>query len=110
MKAGNLRHRLTIQEATGKASTFGGSTENLWTDVITVWGSVRPMLGKEAEQAQHMVSEVSHTIKIRYPDPDTIVVGSKHRILFGTRIFDVEYVLNEDERNRELKLLCFESV
>lgn len=104
-----LRHRLTIQTAIDKDSSFGGNAEKVWTDTVTVNGSVRPMLGKEAEHAQLMAAETSHTIVIRYPDPATIVVDAKNRILFGARIFDVEYVLDKDERNRELKLLCFET-
>lgn len=109
MKAGNLRHRLTIQSVIDKDSSFGGNADKIWTDTITVWGSVSPMMGKEAEQAQMMVAEVSHTIMMRFPDPDTITVGPKNRIIFGDRTFDIEYVLNKDERNCELKLLCFET-
>ena len=76
MRAGQLRHRLIIQEITSTSGTFGSNTKALWTDVLTVWGSVRPMMGKEAELAQQMAAETSHTIVLRFPDPAVVTVSA----------------------------------
>ena len=37
-------------------------------------------------------------------------IGTNSRISFGTRLFDVKGIINVDERDRFLKLLCEEGV
>lgn len=105
MKAGELRHRVRIQQlVTGRDDT-GGFSET-WADVATVWAAIEPIRGREYFEAQQVNAEVSHRIKCRYRSGILPVM----RAVFGVRIFRIEAVINVDERNRELQLMCIEAV
>ena len=103
IEAGKLRHRLAIQSHTEARDSFGGSTKT-WATQKTVWGSVRPMSGKELVNAQQVDSRVTHRIVIRfYSGLDTT-----YRFLFGTRVFNIVSVLNIQERNKLLVITAIE--
>lgn len=75
-----------------------------WNTYATVWAKIAPLSGRQAWAAQQFVSEVSHTITIRYRQD----VQARHRIQFGGRNFEIKAVLNPEERNIRLDLLCEE--
>ena len=106
MRSGNLRHRVTIQES--KETRKGdGSIAVTWEDVGTVWASVRPIRATERIRNNMLESEISHRVEMRYRDDIT----TKQRILFGTtRYFNIETVINPNERNINLELICREEV
>lgn len=106
MRAGKLRHRLTLQSPTGAVdATFGGQT-HAYTDTATVWGSVEPavLMGREQFAAAQLQAELTHRITIRY----RAGVTPKMRVSWDSRTFDIEQVVNVEERDRELHLLCRE--
>ena len=49
---------------------------------------------------------MSHKIRMRYQAGIT----HKMRVAWGTRLFEIESVLNVGERNREIVLMCSETV
>ena len=108
MRAGKLRHRITIQQyALGSPQrNASGELDGSWTAYLTVSASVDPVSGREPWLAQAHLSEVSHKVHIRYR------AGITHdmRVLYGSRVFEIKAVLNFEERNRELLLLCTEGV
>lgn len=53
MNAGQLRHRVTIQQLT-KVEDEGGGYAEVWTDVATVWAAIKPMRGNERYEAQQV--------------------------------------------------------
>ena len=65
MRAGLLRHRLTIQKSTRTKNDFDEWVDS-WSDFLTVWGSVEPNLGKRYFEAKQANSEVEGLIRIRY--------------------------------------------
>jgi SPP1 family predicted phage head-tail adaptor len=105
MRAGYLRHQITI-EAPEETQTADGSFAVTWRTFATSWASIDPLLGKEYFAAAREQADISHKIRMRF------VSGLNHRmrILFGTRIFEIESVINLGERNRELVIMCRESV
>jgi len=103
MRAGLLRHQVTIQTRTDIRDGKGTAVET-WSDVTTVWGSIEPLQGKEYYDAHRENADITHRARIRYRPG----VTRENRLLYGSRIFDIEAVLNPDERNRELTLLCRE--
>ncbi len=105
MRAGQLRHRVSIQLATGTADTFGEESKT-WTTIATVWGAVWPLRGAEREEAHRVIAEVTHRMRVRY----NTTLNSEHRFLLGTRMFEIGVVINFDERNKELELLVKEAV
>lgn len=107
MKAGALRHLLTLQESSVATSSSGESSIS-YTTVGKAWGSVEPLSGRELEWAKQSVANVSHKIRLRY-NPN-YAVGPDWRCTFSGRTFYFASVLNPDERNRELEILAVEIV
>lgn len=105
MNPGKLRHRITFQERTTTQDSYGQPLLT-WTDVATVWGAVEPLNGRELMAAEAVQSEITHQVVIRYRPGIT----AKMRVLYGTRVFDIQNVLDENERHRMLTLLCLEGL
>ena len=104
MRAGTLRHRVTIQAETLVDDGEGGYTKT-WGSTDAVWASVEPLSGAEAFQASQVQGAVTHKIIIRY----LAGVTPKSRILFGSRTFNIKSVLNQFEKNVLLTLICEET-
>lgn len=102
MRAGNLRHRVTIQQlvAGSPNQNAGGEPEEAWSDVATVYGAIRPLKGREFLSAQQTSSEVTGVIDMRY----RAGITSKMRCMFGERLFDIVSVVDPDERHIRLEL------
>lgn len=105
MKAGSLRHKVTIQRV---SQTLDSSrqTVDLWTTLADVWAAVEPLTGRELVNAQQIQPDVTHRVRIRHRDD----VTAKMRVLEGTRQLNIESVLNIEERDRELHLMCRERI
>lgn len=108
MKAGDLRHTISMQTQTDITDGMGGFTTS-WANVSGM-GSVRaaiwPLKSNESLDAMKIEHVITHKIRIRYRSG----VTTKHRILFGSRTFNVISILNPDERNIMLEMLCEEQV
>ena len=109
MRAGLLRHRVTIQEPI--SSTGGGvgaSRKQSFEDSRDVWAAVWPLSGKELIAAQQLGSEITSRIRIRY----TAGVTPKLRLRLGdtTTYYDIVSVINPDMRNIYLDLMVRERV
>ena len=105
MQAGRLRHRVIVQRATDSIDSYGDQTPT-WAALGTVWAFVEPLNGREYFAAAQMQSEVSTRIVIR--PISGVTLTPKDRVKFGSRHFDIQSVINRDERNREIQLLCVE--
>lgn len=106
--AGELVHRIDIQqpETEAAATTFGLSiTPNIWTTVRTTFAAIEPYAGAETSQPMQLIGEVSHTVRVRWT-PVRIATG--FRVVYGSRIFTIKYVINPRERNRVLCMYCLE--
>jgi SPP1 family predicted phage head-tail adaptor len=105
MEAGKLRHRITIQSLT-EAKNELAETEETPASVVTLWASVEPLSGRELFLVQQYSSEITHRVRIRYYPGLT----PRHQIVFGSRTFNIISIINKEERNIELELLCKESL
>lgn len=105
MRAGDLRQRIKIQQKSVTRDTYGGETIT-WTDVAIVWAAVEPISGREYFSAQQFRAEVTTRIRIRHRAGITPVM----RVSSGTRLYDIISVIEVNERNREVHLMCQEVV
>ncbi len=107
MRAGELRHRVTIQYPTVTRDASGAEVVT-WNTAATVWGRLRPLTTRWREHwaAQAQEATVSYEFSTWWRQGIT----SKHRLLFGNRTFDIVVPINVDEANVELVLLLEESV
>lgn len=105
MRAGSLRHRITIEQSTQTPNDLGERIET-WATLSQRWASVEPLSGRELETARIHHATVSHRITIRYYSS----LQPTHRIKWGSRIFSIDAILNIDERNREMQILSTEVI
>lgn len=103
MNIGKLRHQVNLQILQENQDSYGEMKRDFAT-YKTVWASIEPLQGRELEHAKQISAEVTHRITIRY----LADVVPENRITKGERIFDIESVINPDERNEYLVLMCKE--
>jgi SPP1 family predicted phage head-tail adaptor len=101
MRAGWLRHRVTIQEKVVTRDAYG-EEDFTWADVLTVWGSIEPARGREFLQATAEQVTYDTIIRLRYRDDIT----PENRILWNGQAYDVRSVVSILEKGRELEVQC----
>lgn len=77
-----------------------------WRDICRPWASVLPLSGREFEEAAQRFAEVSHRVEIRA----RAGLKPKMRVVYKGRLFNIGAILNREERDREMHLLCEELV
>jgi SPP1 family predicted phage head-tail adaptor len=112
LRAGRLRHRLELVQPYGPAQdSTGGLSLVSMSPVLTTWGSIEAITGKDVLATNQFSSIITHKVTIRYRGSDQIApvkIVAKDQIWFKGRVFRVEAVLNPDERTKTLMLLCVE--
>ena len=105
MRAGALRHRISIQSVGTTYDAYGDLSDS-WSTAATVWASVSPISGDQREIASENTGVATHSVKIRYRSGIT----AHNRILFGSRVFQIEGVKdwNEHKAGRSLEIFCKE--
>lgn len=98
------RHRITLQTKTTTATSYSDAGAETWADTATVWAAIEPATGREFNMAAQTMSDVTHTVTIRH----RAGVTRNMRVQYGTRTFAIKAVLNPDEANVILRLLCSE--
>lgn len=101
--AGDLNKRITIQYPTKASDSMGGITE-VWTDSDTIWAAIWPTSANELRQSMQTDMVITHRIRIRYRS----VLRSAWRLKFGNRYFNIVSIINPNERNEWLDLMCKE--
>lgn len=104
MNASKMRHRITFVRPATDKDRLGGY-EGDWVDVCATWAQISPVSGKEY-LSQVRETTVSHKIYCRYRPGIT----PRLRVRFGKRMFRILSVINWEERNEGLTLMCEESV
>ena len=104
MNIGKLRHRITLLRQVNEVNDYGASTQT-WKRVATVWADVRPLSGREYFSAQQVQSEVTTQIWLRYIEG----IKPTMKVKFGKREFEILSVLNAQERDVSLQLMCKET-
>ena len=111
MRIGRLRHSITVEQLTSTAIAASGmqAGERTWstTPLMTIWAGIEPLRGQQFIAAKGVQAEITHKVVLRY---STVSITPKNRIKFGTRVFDIDSIINPDERNEHLELMCREKV
>lgn len=103
MQSGRLRHKISIEKVTETINDAGEVTES-WGEFANIWAQIMPLVGKEYWSSRQVESEVTGKIRIRYLPG----VTPKMRINSNNRIYNIEAVINIEERNMETVLLVSE--
>src|SRR5258708_5012167 len=98
LQAGKFRHRIQIVATNQTQDTAGGVSVNDNTVLATVWATIEALSGQEKFLARQFASNVSHSIFVRY-NP-ALNLSSDMQVWYNTRQFQIEAVLNPDERHK----------
>jgi SPP1 family predicted phage head-tail adaptor len=105
MRAGHLRHLLTIEQASEARDAHGQAVQT-WSTFGTVWGSLEPISGRETFLAAQVQAEVTARARVRY----LAGITPKMRINFESKIYAITAVIDRELRHRELELLLAEGL
>ena len=113
MALGKHQHRLTIQSRS-RSSDGGGGAASTFSDVDTVWGSIKAVGGGERLFGDQIEGRTTHELLIRHRRDVTAANRIKYAYAVDStnyeRIFNINRVENVGERDRYLKLFCTEGV
>lgn len=103
MQAGALRHFVSIESQSITRSATGEASST-WNTFAQVYARIEPLSGKEFFAAQETQNEASTRITIRYLQG----VTEDMRVLHAGRVYHVDVVLNINERDIMMQLMCHE--
>lgn len=99
MSSGELDERVSLQRLTPKRDGAGGATET-WAEYAEVWAKVRPMTGRERENAARTEALSDYVVKIRYRAD----VRAADRIVWRDRELNVRFMKDRGPRELYLEL------
>jgi SPP1 family predicted phage head-tail adaptor len=105
MRAGRLRHRLTLQSRTETRSATGSVT-TAWATEDTVWGAIEPLSGKEYLALAQTQNETAVRIVVRYYSG----LDESWRVVSGGKAYSIQSLINHDERDHMITLMCSQGV
>lgn len=100
-----LDKKIIIQVGNLDQDSFGQS-QLTWSTFAIVYANIKPLVGKEFLSAQQITGELTHDITIRYRRG----IKSKMRISYLDRYFDIQSVIDKDEKRQWMYLKCKELV
>lgn len=111
MRAGQLRHLVTIEKVTETRS--GADVVETWSTHTEQWAQVRPLTGRELFTSQQRWAEVDTQIVMR-GNPETRGITSKMRVVLNdtlanpptSKIFNILAVMDIEERGVQINLMC----
>lgn len=107
MRAGKLRHRVTIQLPDYTQDPITGEMTPSWVEFAKAWASIEPLSAREFIAAAATQSKISARIVIRYRTG----IDATMRILHRDKAYNIEGVLADKVSGLEyLTLPCSEGV
>lgn len=103
MRAGRLRHRITLERPPTAADELG-EPDGAWVEVATVWAAVDPLTARELLAGGQVEHACTHRVRMRWLSG----VTSAMRVVHAGRTLAVRGVRDIEERQVEIELLCEE--
>lgn len=100
MRAGKLRHPIVIQTIQETRNGYGEVIPT-WVTFASVRASVEPLQGKEYFAANSQQTATTTRFRIRY----LAGITASMRISFNGEVYDIESIINPNERNREIHIM-----
>lgn len=105
MDIGRTNKRITFCKYEEKENALL-QTEQVLTEVKTVWASVEPTRGREYQEAQRIRPELTYKITTRYHKEVTPDMFIKYK----NRYFSIISIINVREKNVMLEIICTEKI
>lgn len=106
MKAGSLRHRVTIQQRADTQSSMGGMTEAWSTYAADVPAEIVPLSGREFVAAGAQRGEIIARIMVRYDSGLT----EQMRVVFEGKTYPIHAILSDSTFRRHMSLMVSEGL
>ena len=114
MPIGKMRHKLDLQVKVVTADGGGSDSVSSYSTFATVFGSIKPKSGGERLFGDQLQEPITHIITIRFRRD----VSFQNRIQYKfmndgislTRVFNIKRVINVDNRDRYIEIMCVEGV
>ncbi|RTR01942.1 phage head closure protein [Halomonas nitroreducens] len=111
MRAGKLRHRVTLEFYQRLPRTPSGDTPSDWVAVDTARASIEPLRGRLLLAAQEAQSESTARIRLRWRQDVADATGKTLRFRYRGRVYRVDgRPVDPDLRGRELEVMVHEWV
>ena len=111
MRAGTLRHRVTIQQDSGTAKDGKGQPTESWTTFCQRAAARRALQGREGDVIRQRYADADYLYLLRY-DAKTALITPRMRLqqtIEGVvHTFDIHPPLDPDGRRREIQLVVTE--
>ena len=104
MRAGRLRHSVTIERQSSAQDAYGQRMET-WTTLATKRAAIEPLNGDEYFTSKGENTEVEARIRLRY-DSAIADLSSSDRVNHDGIIYDIISVINPSESGKEFLLMC----
>lgn len=105
MNPAHLKHRITFFKEAEVEDNDGFKTTQP-VDVCKVWSAIKTVSGSEYYSADATQHKNTYRFIIRYRDG----LDPRMMINYKGRIFDIESILNDDERMKTLTIIAKERV
>ena len=109
MRAGPLRHMITLQRQDNAPRNNYGEKPANWADLGLVRASIDPIKGSEKTSASGENAQLTHRIRVRYSGLIEML-RPRDRVLYGSRVFDLQSIAVTDMGNRQAELLAVERI
>jgi SPP1 family predicted phage head-tail adaptor len=109
MRAGRLRHKVTLQRRVETTNAIG---ETVWyyADVAEIFAHIEPLSGKEYFGAQQVQSDVTTRVRVRYRTGLQPTMRLVHVREAGSPTlfdyYDIQSIIQPHTDRRELQLMC----
>jgi SPP1 family predicted phage head-tail adaptor len=101
MEAGQLRHKIVIEQPIQVVDELGGRTPS-WSPLTTAWASIEALSGRELAFARAYASTVDYKLTIRYQPG----IRPEHRVTYNGEIFAINAVIDPNHCLITLHLFC----
>jgi len=104
MRIGDLNKRVEIQAPTKIPDDMGGFVIS-YSTLDTIFCAIWPTSAAEITAANAVSMVITHRLRMRYRS----VMKASFRIKFGNRYFAIVSILNPNEANEFLDIMCKEA-
>lgn len=102
MRAGLLREKCTIQSLTETKSSTTGEMVKSYADTLSnIWCRVLTVSGGESFDGRERVTSDVKMFVIRYT---TTALKTNMRISYDSKYYDIKFIDNENQRDREIRI------
>ncbi len=102
-----MRHEVDIQSDRGSQDSYGQTDTDWKTDICTK-ARIKTLRGAEGELAKQIYPNATVEVTIDYYEELADSGATQRRLCFGSRVLNIGAIINPDEENVQLELLCGE--